>query len=128
MHHEVEQYLLLGEMKHTCSSTPIPVNVIALADMKERHPHTVCHTRRPCTNKCDKRMVRIACCNNIPEESYNFLAIMIFGARSSTIQGERLHTKVNDSDCNEDRFSALWDTELLEIIVTNDDKIRNMCF
>ena len=71
-------------------------------------------------------MVRIAYCNNIPEESYNFLAIMIFGARSSTIQGERLHTKVNDSDCNEDRFYALWDTELLEIIVTNDDEIRNM--
>ena len=73
-------------------------------------------------------MVRVACYNDIPKESYNFLANMNFGAVVFSIKGEPLPPKINDSDCDGDRFAAFWDTELLEAIMTNDTRTTELNF
>ena len=95
---------------------------VFLTGMGERLPHTVFLTRSPSTEGNDWKVVRVACYNNIPEESYNFLANMSFGALIFPIQGEPLPPKRNDSGCDGDRFAAFWDAELREAIMTTDNK------
>jgi hypothetical protein len=82
----------------------------------------------PCTEGDDGKVVRVACYNDIPKESYNFLANMNFGAVVFSIKGEPLPPKINDSDCDGDRFAAFWDTELLEAIMTNDTRTTELNF
>ncbi|KAL3774211.1 hypothetical protein ACHAW5_008536 [Stephanodiscus triporus] len=122
---EVKTRIKHGNVVGVCDPTGyIPsghVFLTGMGGMGERAPSEVFLTRYPCTEGKDGIVAKLASWRDMPEEAFQFLDGLDFGAVVFPLGDNPLPPTINDGDLDGDLYPCIWDQNLIAGMTINAD-------